>query len=183
MLTVKRRNVEGRKDVLIDYFANITEVFDYFKNFYGGAYKLELRFSHDPFEFYRKTFTWNNSIVTSARGWGEVPEFCYTITNDAGIRYSRETILGYFRKIRKDRKLGIYRNYFLGFKRHRRGSYHRRPDTFQERKMSVNVIEEEGEPKWRLSRNMRNLPTTYDDLQHYDVRINNWKRYRKTQWK
>jgi len=182
MLTVKQKNYYGKKDVVIGYFTDIKQVFDYFKNIHG-MYELEKHFSHDPSEYYRRTFVYSREYKQyTSRYVVSAPEYCYVISNDKDIRYSRETVLGEFRKIRKGRKFGYYR-YFYGYKRHNRGSYHRRPDTFQERTMSVNVIEEEGEPKWRPSRNMHNLPTTYDDLQHYDQRINNWKRYRKTQWK
>ena len=184
MLTVTKKNYYGKKDVVIDYFANIKHVFDYFKNIYG-AYNLEERFSHNPNEFYRRFFDYHN--IPGIRGYTfDAPEYCYVITNDKGIRYSREFILGSFRKIRKDRKFRTYRyfHYFTGYKRHRRGSgYHRKPHTFQERKMSVNVLIEEGEPKWRTSRNFHNLPTSWDDIQHMDVCNDNWKRYRRTRWK
>jgi hypothetical protein len=176
MLTVIQKNFYGKKNIVLGYFNNIKHVYDHFSNQYG-AYHLEERFSHNPYEFYYRNFDYQ--LNGALRLISQPPVYCMVVVNENDIRYSREFLLGEFRKIRKKRT----NIYFYGYKRHSRGSYFRRPHTFQERKMSVNVLKEEGEPMWRLARGYHALPTTWDDIYHKDTYNDNWKRYRKTRWK
>lgn len=48
---------------------------------------------------------------------------------------------------------------------------------------SAQVIKEEGEVLPRASRNVANLPNSWDDYSISSYKVKNWKRYRKTQWK
>lgn len=57
--------------------------------------------------------------------------------------------------------------------------YYRSPKTFQERKELARAAEFGVKVRGRR----RVLPTNYDDIPHGDIRINNWKRYRNTQYK
>jgi hypothetical protein len=156
---------QGNKTVAV--FNTLLELYNFYKRMYCGAYQLELRFSHDPYETY---FGYGVHILPA-----RIPYL--VITNHNGLRLSRDHLLGEFRKFCKPRV------HFYGFKRHPRCSYHRRPSTIQERALSVSVNYEDGEPRWRAKRNYHNLPNTYDDLQHYDVNNRNWKRYRLEQYK
>jgi len=159
MLTVYKRDYYTNVNVEIGCFDNINDIYNHFRSIYyiHGSSLAEL-FSHNPFDY---------RLV---------------VENYNGVRYSRDTLLGNFRAISKKQK-ERYSNYFYGFKRHNRSHYHRRPKTISERRASVSVIKEEGEPIWRYSRNHHNLPTTYDDLTCRDTYNRNWKRYRKKQYK
>lgn len=63
------------------------------------------------------------------------------------------------------------------------GDFFRRMATFQERKWANAWDDEEFAPKVRKRRNARNLPNSWDDYKRMEYKDNNWKRYRKTQWK
>jgi len=59
-------------------------------------------------------------------------------------------------------------------------SYFRNPKTQNSRKWAD---AHNDDVKGRSKRSATALPTTYWDLHHANRYINNWKRYRKTQWK
>lgn len=70
-----------------------------------------------------------------------------------------------------------------GSAKRRGGSgYYRRPATTGERRMNVNVAPDE-EPRARAARCAAQLPNSYDDIHRSDAGVQNWKRYRRTQWK
>ena len=172
MLIVTQRSFTTKHDQVIGYFQDIRAIYDHFSGLFG-KYGLESRFSHNQFEVivtstYR--LSWREDITGT--------EHAMVITNQAGIRYSKEFVTGIFAKYRKS----SYRRYWCGGVRHYRGCY-RRIRTTQERKLSLGVLKEEGEPVWRQARNYHNLPSRWDDIAHLDVCNRNWKRFRKTQWK
>ena len=180
MLTVYRKNYWGKKDQLISTFKDMTELYNYFVDIWGGSY-LHEKFSHNPFEFYVKQMEFvkeNGKYITIP------PKYCYVIENENYIRYSREFLKGEFRKIYKKsiRKImSRWRSYIPGTKYHSRSRM--KLNTFQTCMMSENVLEEECEPKWRAKRKRSAMPNWYDDTYRSDVNNNNWKRFRKTQWK
>lgn len=108
----------------------------------------------------------------------KVPDFTYPpyVETDNGVILSEETLLGLYRKVRP-----IF-HYFWGWKR-AHGHYYRHPRTTQERRMAAGVEKEDGEPDFRGPRRIHTLPSVYDDRPVSSRRNNNWKRYRKHQWK
>ena len=77
---------------------------------------------------------------------------------------------------------GSYMFKHYGRKRKSRG-VHKRVHTTPERRLHSLVLPEEGEPPVRASRRPGTLPNTWDDYLRHDYRNNNWKRYRRTQYK
>lgn len=67
-----------------------------------------------------------------------------------------------------------------GVYRPRKGRYYRRMQTMGERRKAIPI---EDEPGPRPSRRANRLPNYWDDYPRSDLRNNNWKRFRKTQWK
>jgi hypothetical protein len=173
MLIVTQRSFSSKHEQVIGYFQDIRTIYNHFGDVYG-KYGLESRFSHNQFE-----------VINTGRYWlcwrqeELATEHAMVITNQQGIRYSKEFVAGIFNKFRKK---PIYRRYWTGSNRHYRCCY-RGIRTTQERTLSLGVLKEEGEPVWRTSRNMHNLPNRWDDIHHLDVCNRNWKRFRKTQWK
>lgn len=162
MLTVYRKKHEhSGYDIEIGEFSDFKGLYQVFAKVYG-RYQLENRFSFNPLDI------WMKSCFDI--------QYCFYIEDHTGLRYTKEFILGEFRKYRP--KYSCYK-YWYG-KRHRRCSTHIR--TIQSRREAVNVLEEEGEPKVRGSRGFHALPSSWD-AKRCDTNDKNWKRYRKHQWK
>lgn len=66
--------------------------------------------------------------------------------------------------------------------RTRRGSRYRGPKTQSERRLAQ-FFPEEGEVGPRAIRNHQHLVSAWHDIHRTDQHIDNWKRYRKTQYK
>lgn len=62
-------------------------------------------------------------------------------------------------------------------------SMFRHPRTTAAKRAAALVLKDELEPPVRAKRNARNLPSTWDDIQFSSRYIDNWKRYRKTQYR
>lgn len=167
MFTVYKKKVDHTGyDFVMGYFDTIEDIWLYFSKVYK-RYKLAERFSH---------------MVNEPYGGNEfcsIPEYCMYVVNDAGIRLSRDTLRGEFYKIYKPHDYPRFPSW--GRNHHYRGFRHIR--TTQERRASVHVLAEEGEPPFRAARNTHNLPNYWDDMYHSDWGQKNWKRFRKTQWK
>ncbi len=184
MITVTRKNYWGKRDSIIDEFESIERLYDYYK-LVRGRYGLESLFSHNPFELYKRNFTFHRTGEQSYfydTHWCEPPEYCMVVYNENNIRLSRETLLGIFRKFDKKHYCRMWRG-MPGHKRNYRGHSYRPIRTYQERRESNNVLAEEGEPVWRARRNWVNLPNVFDDVPHLDQNDRCWKRFRKTRWK
>lgn len=67
-----------------------------------------------------------------------------------------------------------------GVSRPRKGHYYRRMQTMGERRKAIPIDDEPGP---RPSRRANRLPNNWDDYPRSALRNNNWKRFRKTQWK
>lgn len=67
-----------------------------------------------------------------------------------------------------------------GVSRPRNGHYYRRMKTMGERRKAIPIDDEPGP---RPSRSANRLPNSWDDHRRMNLRNNNWKRFRKTQWK
>lgn len=67
-----------------------------------------------------------------------------------------------------------------GVSRPRNGNYYRRMRTMGERRKAIPIDDEPGP---RPSRRAKRLPNNWDDYPRMDLSNNNWKRFRKTQWK
>lgn len=170
MLYVTQKDWYTKRDVLVLTCQTMQEVYDHFVAMFGKWSRFETYFDNDPLATYG---------VKRAPYGLEVPEHCFVITDNNDLRYSYEYVKGTFRKIRNPSGTGYYRYFYGGVKHHR--SYYREVATFNERKHAVVV--DEFEPKIRCKRNATNLPNSWDDILHEDVRNRNWKRYRKHQWK
>lgn len=172
MLSVYVKDYKTKKDRVLGTFQDITELYHYFSKYYG-RYKLADRFSHNPYDYYNVCkYLWDTNV-----------KYHYmVIVNERGIHYSQELVRGMFNDLnKKQRERAQKFSWVPGAKKHSRCSFHRRPKTKQERTFVANIVKEDGEPKWRDAR--IKLPTSWDDLNHYDHYNRNWKRYRKTRWK
>lgn len=81
---------------------------------------------------------------------------------------------------------GNYYTYVPGSKRsYRHGYGFRHPRTTYERRWADAWTDEEESPapKIRARRNFRNLPSSWDDIPRRDWDNNNWKRFRRHQYK
>lgn len=67
-----------------------------------------------------------------------------------------------------------------GVSRPRNGNYYRRMRTMGERRKAIPIDDEPGP---RPSRRAKRLPNNWDDYPRKALSNNNWKRFRKTQWK
>jgi hypothetical protein len=77
-----------------------------------------------------------------------------------------------------------YRTYLTGSKRfHKHCKTYRHPRTTYERRWADAWTDEAPAPKIRARRNHRNLPSTWDDIPRRDRYNNNWKRFRRHQYK
>lgn len=67
------------------------------------------------------------------------------------------------------------------------GRFHRNPKTTQERRINGNrcefIWEEDFCVKCRSSRSMSLLVESWDDIIRKDIKNNNWKRFRRTQYR
>lgn len=70
-----------------------------------------------------------------------------------------------------------------GTGRYRHGRSYRSPRTMQARRQAALVLREDGEVATRVARTGRYLPSTWDDLFRKSSRVQNWKRFRRHQWK
>ncbi len=177
MLTVyRKKDNHSGYDIEVGEFSNFGKLYHIFAKVYG-SYQLENMFSFDPCDIWQR----NCFDVT----------YCFYVVDHTGVRYTREFIVGEFRKYRAIARREYYNsigklygyginNYFSGHVRHRRCCVHIR--TIQSRREAVNVLEEEGEPKFRGSRGFHTLPSSWD-AKRCDTNDKNWKRYRKHQWK
>lgn len=181
MLIVKQINWSYRETV-VGCFNTMRELYNHFCTVHKYNYNLASRFGFNPRDTYSKE-KWVMEYETGHYRF-IAPVFCMYIENEDGVRYSVELINGLFNKFYKQDNKHLYIPVNWGAKRRcRHGGSLRRPKTTQERCLAVNVIEEEGEPRWRCARNEHNLPTCWDDIAVSTYKNRNWKRYRKHQWK
>jgi len=106
----------------------------------------------------------------------------YDITTELGDDVTYDDIPSAFQPKKKKQPSYWYNGFGSGKGRRR---YFRRPKTTQERRKSFDIDREDRElygVKIRPSRNATNLPDTWDDIKHAR-RGDNWKNYRKTQYK
>jgi len=117
-------------------------------------------------------------------------EFSYVAYNVKGKLLTTDHLLGIKRQYDHERHVKFCRrnphSYWCGHRwsgYKRRGvSYYRAIRTTQERRWANAWDDEEFAPRIRNRRNAKNLPNAWDDIRRY-TRNNNWKRYRKQQWK
>lgn len=176
MFIVKRIKSSNYRLIEVGYFYTINELINYFTRLYG-AWNLSEKFSFDPYSKFRNSY-YEAYWKGFTKKYRFVPaEYKYIIETEKGVRLSDETLKGIFSSVKTR-----WSFYCTGYKRHKRGHYFRHMRTTQERRMASLVLKEEFEPNWRGKRGL-GLRQCWDDIYHSDVENNNWKRYRKTQWK
>lgn len=100
--------------------------------------------------------------------------------------YTVDRLIGLYRKYRREMLEGC-RWWFRspwGFAKGNKagGSMFRRPQTFRDRKWSL-AYDEENYVKVRPKRNMKNLPSTWDDVHKHHENGWKWQSKRRHQWR
>ena len=176
------QNIDGVHNIITEF--GTLDDFTAFASRYNGSPRTERsgildRFSTDG----------NETCITERRVWNiglscYMREHRWVAITDKGTVIRPETIVGLVREYSYRKWKSRYGNQPKWFSGHKRtnGSSYRKFKTFQERKMSVARIVEDGEPPIRCGRNIHSLPNTWDDIPRSKSH-RSWKSYRKHQWK
>jgi hypothetical protein len=108
----------------------------------------------------------------------------FILKNEFGDVVHPDEIREIFREYRQARRPynhWTYTMYHRGFKP-RTGNYFRHPKTQRDRRWTHAHDDRELNLRVRAKRSKASLPTCWEDIM-VDRKNNNWKRYRKTQWK
>jgi len=131
-------------------------------------------------EFYRREV--RTKVTTHAKfllknDYGE----CLTLGNfQEQIKKRKKSFLVHHRSWRLENWNGV--GPVPGIHKSKNYNYFRHPKTLQALKACY-VCKEDGEPPIRGRRRAKQIPTAYSDIGRSDIGNNNWKRYRKTQYK
>jgi hypothetical protein len=185
MLLVKQLDPKNFKIKEIGYFNSLEDIIKFFSKS-NTYYEVIEKFSFNSYEIYKSGYWLKNLDKKLYPYYYKYihPIYCYTIENSKGIKFNKDFIQSEFKKYyKKHTKRNFSPNYYCwtGRKRCHRYNYHREIYTTQERRYNSAVLKNELEPNIRGKRS--NLPSCWDDITRYDAFNNNWKRYRKTQYK
>lgn len=175
MITVTQRNRKG----------TVQEIGTYTEEEFGKKFTvqdIDHSFSTSNIKVYAKDWYWPDSRIVGY----SYHVFSKVAYNENGKILKPDTIVGIARKYWKKRN-----NNFTGAWTRKRGNgwkigaygSYRHMKTFQERKWAHAWDDEEHTPKVRCARNIRNLPTSWDDIWANSQKC--WKKQskRKHQWK
>jgi len=174
---IYRRDIFNGKIKLITIFDSVDQLVHATRDFSNFGYALNERRNYTLQHWDKERESWGS--------WDTPCFFNYVAYLNDDKLITPDTLVGLRRKRDEEWELEWRkrRNWNPWSKRRFRSRYHRGVRTMNEKRQVEACELDEFSPKVRCRRNAANLPNSWDDYMRSDLRNNNWKKHRKTQWK